>query len=244
MRTPETPQPAARPSVFSQYRTLLRKDLTREFRTRDMLVSMGIYAVLVLLVYGAALGLTARGADIVRISGGLVWVLVVFTSLLGLNRAFAYEKDQSCIEGLLLAPIDRSAIFLAKATSNFLFILLVEVIAVPLYFFFFLTGAELAPTAPFALIPLVVGTLGVAGVGTMLSTITMNTRARDVMLAVLLIPIMYPLLYACVTATTAALAGAGTAWTDFFTMPLVMAGGYDIIMIALSWALYGFVVES
>ena len=118
-----------RPSTFSQYRTLLKKDLRQEFRTREMLTSMGIYALLVIIVYGAALALTVRDLDIVRMSGGLLWALIVFTSLLGLNRSFAHEKEQGCLEGILLVPLDRSVVFLAKATSNFLFMLAVEIIA-------------------------------------------------------------------------------------------------------------------
>ena len=231
------------PSLFAQYRTLLAKDLRQEFRTREMLTSMGVYALLVIVVYGAALALTARGVDVVGMGGGLIWVLIVFTSLLGLGRSFAHEKEQGCIEGLLVAPVDRSAIFLAKATSNCLFMLVVELIAVPLFYFFFMTGADVAPTFPALAAPLLVGTVGMAGIGTMLSTITMHTRSRDVMLAVLFIPLIYPLLYACVTATTAAITGA-TEWTDLYVMPLVMAGGYDVIMLAACWALYDFAVSA
>ena len=222
---------------------LLRKDLRQEFRTREMLTSMGIYALLVIIVYGAALALVARGIDIATMGGGLIWVLIVFTSLLGLGRSFAHEKEQGCMDGLLLAPIDRSAIFLAKAVANILFMLAVEVITVPLFYFFFMTGAPIAPTLPAIVAPLVVGTVGMAGIGTMLSTITMNTRSRDVMLAVLFIPIIYPLLFACVTATTAAITGT-ELWTDLFIMPLVLACGYDVVMLLVCWVLYDFVVSA
>ena len=222
---------------------LLRKDLRQEFRTREMLTSMGIYALLVIIVYGAALALVARGIDIATMGGGLIWVLIVFTSLLGLGRSFAHEKEQGCMDGLLLAPIDRSAIFLAKAVANILFMLAVEVITVPLFYFFFMTGAPIAPTLPAIVAPLVVGTVGMAGIGTMLSTITMNTRSRDVMLAVLFIPIIYPLLFACVTATTAAITGT-ELWTDLFVMPLVLACGYDVVMLLVCWVLYDFVVSA
>jgi heme exporter protein B len=223
--------------------TLLRKDLRQEFRTREMLTSMGIYALLVIIVYGAALALVARGIDISTMGGGLIWVLIVFTSLLGLGRSFAHEKEQGCMDGLLLAPIDRSAIYLAKAVANILFMLAVEVIAVPLFYFFFMTGEPVAPTLPAIVAPLVVGTIGMAGIGTMLSTITMNTRSRDVMLAVLFIPLIYPLLFACVTATTAAITGT-EFWTDQFVMPLVLACGYDVVMLSVCWVLYDFVVSA
>ena len=78
-----------KPSTFQQYKTLLRKDLEQEFRTKEMLTSMGIYALLVLIVYGAALGQTAKPLDVLQVAGGLLWALIVFTSLLGLNRSFA-----------------------------------------------------------------------------------------------------------------------------------------------------------
>ena len=120
-----------KPSTFQQYKTLLRKDLEQEFRTKEMLTSMGIYALLVIIVYGAALAQTSQTTDVLQMSGGLLWALIVFTSLLGLNRSFAHEKEQGCLEGILLVPMDRSVVFLAKATSNLLFLLvLVLVLAV------------------------------------------------------------------------------------------------------------------
>ena len=223
--------------------TLLKKDLRQEFRTREMLTSMGIYALLVIIVYGAALALTARGIDIAHMGGGLLWVLIVFTSLLGLGRSFAHEKEQGCLEGILLVPLDRSCIFLAKATANILFMFAVEVITVPLFYFFFMTGEPVSPTLPAIVAPLLVGTIGMAGIGTMLSTITINTNAKDVLLAVLFIPLIFPLLYACVTATTAAITGT-EFWTDLFVMPLVLACGYDVVMLLVCWVLYDFVVSA
>lgn len=228
------------PSTLRQYGTLLAKDLRQEFRTREMLTSMGIYAILVIVVYGAALALTANGFDFAQVGSGLLWVLIVFTSLLGLGRSFAHEREQGAMEGLLLAPIDRSTIFLAKATANALFMLAVEIIAVPL-FLFFLSPASLSETAVLALIPILIGTIGMAGMGTMLTTVTLGTRSREVMLAVLFIPIIFPLLYACVTATTAAAVGTD-AWFELFTAPLMLACGYDVIMLLLCWILYDFVI--
>lgn len=231
------------PSTFQQYKTLLRKDLQQEFRTHDMVVSMGLFALLIIIVYGAALAQTAASLDIVRMSGGLIWALIVFTSLLGLNRSFSHEKEQGCLEGILLVPLDRSVVYLAKATSNFLFLLAVEIIAVPLFVFFFMTAETFSDSFLFLVFPLLFGTVGIAGIGTMLSTITVNTRGKDVMLAVLFIPLIYPLLYACVTATTAAICG-GEFWMDSYTMPLVMAAGYDVIMLALCWVLYDFIISA
>jgi heme exporter protein B len=232
-----------RPSTLAQYRNLLAKDLRQEFHTREMLTSMGIYALLVLVVFGAALAQTANSFDILQMSGGLIWALIVFTSLLGLNRSFSHEKEEGCLEGILLVPLDRSVIFLAKATSNLLFLLIVEVIALPLFYFFFLTGSTVAPTFWMTLGPIIVGTIGIAGVGTLLSTITINTRGKDVLLAVLFIPLTFPLLYACVSATTIAILG-GDVVMDTYLPSLALAGGYDVIMLLVSWVLYDFVVSA
>ncbi len=235
--------PLKKPSTFQQYKTLLRKDFDQEFRTKEMLTSMGIYAFLVLIVYGAALGQTTQALNVMEISGGLLWALVVFTSLLGLNRSFSQEKEQGCLEGILLVPLDRSVIFLAKATSNLLFLLVVEVITLPLFYFFFLTGVQPSDSFMLLIVPLLVGTIGIAGIGTLLSTITVNTRGKDVMLAVLFVPLVFPLLYACASATTAVIVG-GDAYMDVFFPSIMMAVGYDVIMLLICWVLYDFVISA
>ena len=232
-----------RPSTFAQFKTLLVKDLKQEFRTKDMVVSMGIYAVLVIVVYGVALSFAKPGAEFLEVSGGLLWALVVFTSLLGLNRSFSHESENGCMEGLLLAPLDRGAVFLAKMFSNLVFLLLVEVIAVPLFWLFFSSYATPADTAWLMVVPLLVGSIGIAGIGTLLSTITTRTRGKDVLLALLFVPVVFPLLYACVSATTAVLVG-GDVVAETLRISLVLAAGYDVIMILASWILYEFVVSA
>ncbi|WP_296010100.1 heme exporter protein CcmB [uncultured Adlercreutzia sp.] len=230
------------PSTWTQYKTLLAKDLRAEFRTKDMIVSMGIYAFLVIVVFGVSLSFARPGSEFLEVSGGLLWALVVFTSLLGLNRSFAHETENGCLEGLLLAPLDRGVIFLSKATSNLIFLALVEVIAVPLYWVFFSSFAAPAETGWLLVVPLLLGSVGIAGIGTLLSTITASTRGKDVMLALLFVPIVFPLLYACVSATTCALVG-GDVFADGFMTSLALAAGYDVIMILASWVLYDFVVN-
>lgn len=222
---------------------LLRKDIQREFRTREMLTSMGIYSLLVIIVFGVALSQSDARTDILKMSGGLIWAMITFTCLLGLNRSFSHEKENGCLEGLLLVPMDRGAVFLAKAVSNCLFMLLVEVIAVALFVFFFLTGDTIAETFPLITVTLLVGTIGMAAVGTLLSTITANTRGKDVMLAVLFIPFVFPLLYACVTATTAVMLG-GQLFQDAYFPAMMLALGYDVIMSLVSWVLYDFVISA
>lgn len=237
---------SARPkglSSFAQYHALLLKDLRQEIRTREMLTSMAVYALLVLTIYGAALSQVGDKIQVVSFAGGLLWALIIFTSLLGLNRSFSHETESGCLEGILLAPVDRAIIFLAKATSNLIFLVAVEVLVLPLFFLFFLSGADLAGTTFYIALPLLIGTVGVAGVGTLLSTMTIDTRGRDVLLAILFIPVAFPLVYACVSATTVAFMGVegtfGTFWTS-----CAVAAAYDVIMIAAAWGLYEFAVDS
>lgn len=232
-----------KPSTFNQYVTLLKKDLEQEFRTKEMLTSMGIYALLVLIVFGAALGQTTDSFNMLQVAGGLLWTLIVFTSLLGLNRSFSHEKEQGCLEGILLVPLDRSVVFLAKATSNILFLLAVEIIALPLFYFFFLAGVPLGEGAWLLVVPLLLGTVGIAGIGTLLSTITINTRGKDVMLAVLFVPLTFPLLFACASATTAVIVGA-ESYMEIFFQSCLLVTGYDVVMILLSWVLYDFVITA
>lgn len=237
------PVSVRRPSTWAHYRALVKKDLLHEMHTRDMLTSMGLYALLVLVVYGAALAQAGTSLDIQQMAGGLLWAVVLFTSLLGLNRSFSHETADGCLDGLMLVPMDRSVLFLSKATANLVFLIIVEVIVVPLFFFFFLGTVGAAPSWPLLLAVLAVGTVGIAGVGTLLSTITVNTRGRDVMLAVLFIPLSFPLLWSCVSAATAVLIGA-EGFMDTFTMSMALAGGYDVVMILVSWVLYDFVVSA
>ncbi|MCL1890990.1 MAG: heme exporter protein CcmB [Coriobacteriia bacterium] len=231
---------------MKQFMTLLRKDLKIEFRTFDILSSMGIYAVLVLVVFGVAFMLGENSYDITPLASGLLWVLAVFTSLLGLNRSFNREREFSALEALLLSPLDRGVLFLSKVTANALFLSIVFVVAVPLFVFLFLQGGVqgngvLAPSAPLVLAPLAVGILGIAGVGTLLATITLHTRGRDIMLALLFIPVIFPLLYSCVTASSMALLGISDSMV--FLQTLGMGVGYDVIMILVGWMLYDFVLN-
>ena len=231
-----------KPSGMRQFAALLSKDLRRELRTKEMLISMFVYAVLVIVVFGVALSFARPSDDLIQVSGGLLWAMILFTSLLGLNRSMSQEMEGRCIEGLLLAPMDRGVIFLAKVTSNLMFLAVVELIAVPLFWVFFSSFAHPADTAWLIAVPLIAGSIGIAGIGTMLSSMTVNTRGKDVMLALLFIPVIYPLLHCCVSATTSALLG-GVAM-DAFTRSVALAVGFDIIMILISWRLYRFILDA
>ena len=230
-------------SSFTQYRLLVAKDLRQELKTRSMLADMGLYAVLVLLVLGVAASRDSGSEAVLHLAGGLVWVVIVFSALLGLSRSFAHEREAGALEGVMLAPIDRSAVYLAKLSANLVFLVLVEVVVLPLFWLFLLGGAPLAESFPFTIAAIVAGSLGVSSAGTMLATLAMRARGGEVLLAVLFIPLAFPLLYACVAATSAAFAG-GQGWTDAFVPAMVMICAYDLVMTLVSWVLYDFTLES
>ncbi|MCL2632478.1 MAG: heme exporter protein CcmB [Coriobacteriia bacterium] len=230
-----------RPSTASQFVTLFARDIRQEMRTREMLSSMGFYALLVLLVLGVALAQADSSFQITSISGGLLWVMIVFTSLLGLNRSFTSEREDGGLEGVLLVPLDRSIIFLAKMAANLVFLLVVEMIACPLFFFFFMSQNAASASIALVVMPLLIGSIGIAAVGTLLATITSGARGRDVLLAMLFIPVIFPLLYAVVSATSVTIANT-EALSSAFISSLAMAAGYDVIMLSVSWLLYDFVI--
>lgn len=233
---------ALTPSLFSQYCAYVAKDLRMEFRTREMITSMIVYAVLVLTIYGAAISQTTDAFDVLSIAAGLLWALIVFTSLLGLNRSFAHEVHNGCLDAVLMSPVERSVIFIAKMTTNLIFLAIVELVVVPLFFVMFLSGTPLGPHAWQIIIPLFVGTWGVAAVGTLLATMTLDTRGKDVLLAILFIPLVFPLLWACVSATGVLLLGVEGTW-PLFIKSIALAAGYDVMMTAAAWALYEFTVS-
>jgi heme exporter protein B len=240
-------RPLVRPSSWRQFKAILRKDIVMELRTFEMLTSMGLYTLLTLVIYQIALSQSGSSFEVRQIAAGLLWLAFVFTSMLGLNRSLVHEKDQGCLEALLLSPVDRPVIFFAKAVGNLIFLLIVQVITIPLFFVMFLSKPSTLKAPVFGewwMVPLalLVGAIGIAGIGTLLATISVNTRGRDFILAVLFIPIMFPLLLAVVGATAVAMNGAfdpSVFWND-----IALAGGYDAIMLLAAYGLYEFVISA
>jgi heme exporter protein B len=229
-------------SSMRQFRAILRKDIVMELRTKEMLTSMGLYALLVLVIYYVAISQTTEAFDIRQIAAGLLWLVFVFTSMLGLNRSLVHEKDQGCLEALLISPIDRPVIFFGKAVGNLIFLLIVEAFIVPMFYFIFLTGGAGASGPVWMLaLALFVGSIGIAGVGTLLATMSVNTKGKDFILAVLFIPLMFPLLLTVVAASSAVMLADPEYVRIFWTM-LAYATGYDVIMVLAAFALYEFVL--
>jgi len=233
--------PRAKISSWRQFNAILRKDLIAELRTFEMLTSMGLYTLLTLVVYYLAISQAASDFNIASIASGLLWLAFIFTSLLGLNRSLVHEKDQGVMEALLLSPIDPPVLFAAKATGNFIFIGIVELLTLPLFSLFILEGKPIAGPWYLLSVPLFLGTLGIASVGTLLATMSVNTKGRDVILAVMFVPILFPLLYAVVAATSAVVAPGPDGFGPFWPA-MGIAAGYDAIMLFAAYALYEFIL--
>ncbi len=213
---------------------IFAKDIAAELHTREMVSAMLVFAVLALLVFSFALDLRGEMAE--AAAPGVLWVTVAFAGTLGLSRSLAREQQAGCMDGLLLAPVDRSAIFFGKALGNLAFMAVVEIVLLPLFAALF----DVPLLRPGVLLVMALGTLGYGAVGTLLAAIAVNTRAREVMLPILLLPLAVPLLIAAVQATGGLLDGAALADVGGWLRLLVV---YDLIIIAVSMLTFGYVVE-
>lgn len=179
-----------------QILAIIRKDALVELRTRDATTSMLVFAVMAIVMFSFALRL--RVDSLRPLVPGVLWVVLVFAGTLGLNRSLSVEQVNQCMDGLLLAPCDRSAIFIGKAAANALFMLLVAVIVAPAMAILFDESLLQAGTA----LTVLLGVIGYAGAGTLIATMAASTRARDVFLPILLFPLALPLVVACVIVTS------------------------------------------
>ena len=190
-------------SYLRKILAIVWKDIVAEFRTKEMFSAMFVFAVLVIVVFTFAFDLRVSGERVRQVAPGALWVAFAFAGILGLNRAFVAEKDRGCLEGLLLAPVDHTAIYFGKMISTVLFMLVVEALMLPVFTAFF--GVNLFD--PGLVLVILLGTVGFASVGTILSAMTAQTRAREVLLPILLLPVAAPVLIAAVKATGGLLDG-------------------------------------
>jgi len=240
-------EPLARPSDLAVRRkggalrsflrtiwAVLWKDLAAELRSRELLSAMLVFALLVILIFNFALELDVRTRG--TITAGVLWVTFSFAGTLGLNRSMAVEKDRGCLDGLLLAPVDRSAIYFGKALGNLVFMLVVEAIVLPTYSALY----NINLFVPGLLLVILLGSIGYVAVGTLLASMAVQARTRDVLLPILLFPVVLPVLISAVKASSGFLQGAG--WAEISTW-INMLVAYDVIFIALSYMVFDYVVE-
>jgi len=220
--------------IFSGIFAIFGKDLLCELRTKEVATSVLVFALLVVVIFNFAFESGGDTAGLV--APGILWVAFIFAGVLGLNRTFATEKENSSLEGLMLCPVERYVIYLGKLAGSFTFMLVVEVIITPVFLVLF----NLPLFLPGLVLVIVLATLGFTSVGTLFSALSANTKARDIMLPILFLPIVVPVLIAAVKATEVVLDG-GT-WGDMATwLQIIIA--FDVIFLVISVLVFEFVVE-
>ena len=213
---------------------IISKDLRAEIRARELVSVMALFALLSILVFSFALE-PDKGAREEAVSG-VLWVTLIFASLLGFNRSMAQERDDGNLDALLLAPVSRAAIFVGKLLANFIFTLIVGLALLPLMTMLY--GLNLLDG--WVIVTTVIGIFGFATIGTLLATMTVQTRAREALLPIALLPIALPFLLTAVRATTGILGGApASEWQS----PLGMLAAISVIYLVLCLLLYEYVVE-
>jgi heme exporter protein B len=209
-------------TYFADVGALARKDLLLELRARDTLPAMLLFVVSTLVVFHFVL--PVGSSDLA--ATGLLWVALLFTALLGLSRSFAAEREQGVIDGLVLAPSDRSAIWLGKVLSILAFLGLAEVLALPAYALFF------EPVSAALVGGVVLADLGIAAVGTLLAAMATASRARELLLPLLFLPLAIPIV----------IGGVGASVSDDPSRYLGLLGLYDALFAIICWASFEYVV--
>jgi len=221
-------------NYFRALTAIVWKDLAAELRSRELLSAMLVFAVLVILIFNFALELNVRERQ--SVTAGVLWVTFTFAGTLGLNRSMATEHDRGCLDGLLLAPVDRSSIYFGKMIGNLVFMFIVEAIVLPVYSVLYNTNL----IQPGLIIVIVLGSIGYVAVGTLLASMAVQTRTRDILLPILLFPLVIPVVISAVKASSGLLQAVEMAeiWPSLNLLIV-----YDVVFVALAFMFFDYVVE-
>ncbi len=216
---------------------ILRKELALELRTREAVPAMVLFTVTTYVLFHFGLDRDSVDGDL---ASGVLWVTLLFAAILGINRLFVADHEQGGFDGFLLAPVDRTALFVAKAISLFAFLCTVELVAVPA-FALLLLGPSLGQALPGLIGVLVAANLGIAVVGTLVAALAIQTRARDLMVPLLALPLLVPVVLGASSATAPLFAGGGAG-----PLPgdwLALLGLYDLLFALIAYAVFDFLLE-
>jgi heme exporter protein B len=216
---------------------ILRKDLRIELRAKESVPAMTLFTLTVYVLFHFGLDRDSLDGEL---AAGVLWVTLLLAAVIGVSRLFAAEREQGGIDALLLAPVDRTSLFLAKAAAMFLFLVAVEVVAVPA-FALLLLGPGLGGTMPELLAILALGNVGIAAVGALVAALAAETRARELIVPLLLLPFLVPVLIACAQATEPFLRQDQgpedlARWLGLLTL-------YDVVFVLLSVAVFDYLLE-
>jgi len=236
---PITATPAASGQAWGTVRqalTLAAKDVRAELRSKDVLVSVLVFALLVLVTFNFAMNLQQTGEEASKQAAGALWVAIMLAAMLGFNHVFGREKEQETLDGLLLCPVDRGAIYLGKFLGALVFTAVMEAAILPIFAVF----TNLPVLNPGMLLAMVMGTVGFVAVGTLFAAVAMNTRMREVVLPILLLPVAAPIVIAATSATSAGLSGKPLG--DVLSALAVLAA-FDAVYLTLCPLLFEYVAE-
>ncbi|MDT8317716.1 MAG: heme exporter protein CcmB [bacterium] len=223
-------------SYFGRVMHIGLKDLKVEIRSKERLYSMMVFSILVMVIFNFAFD---PGAEYIReVAPGILWVALVFSATLGLNKTFASEKEQDCLQGLMLSPLDRSGIYFGKVLSNTFFSLIVAMLTLPFFAVFF-NISLLQVFMPLTLV-IVLATIGFIAVGTLFAAISVGVKRGEMILPILLFPIEVPVIIAAVKATSMILDGRMMVDYSMWLKILIL---FDIIFLMVSFVTFDYLVE-
>lgn len=225
-----------RVSYVRQVQAVMQKELRSEWRSKEHLTPMFVFAFLVIVIF--AFAFPPARAIISQVLPGLIWMALLFASQLCLNRIFTVEKVNDCLTGLLLTPADRTVIYFGKLGAVLLFIAIIEIITLPLFFILF--DYHLSGSRPFFCLSLVLGTIGLAVVGTFLAALTSSVKSSELLLPLLLFPVLVPVILGAVKTTALALSGSLSG--ELFAWFKLLAV-YDALFLVLAFLLFDYVLE-
>ena len=223
--------------LLTQTYLVLCKDLRLELRRRDSVMTMFFFGTLLLFVFHFAFDLPPE--KVAEMAPGLLWLAFLFTGTLGLAQLFQAERENHCLDALLLSPLDRGALFLAKTSFNLLLMVVVEIVVIPLFWILFnLSAWNLLPQL---ILVTILGTLGFCVLGTIMAAITLRARARELLLPLVLFPLMIPVILATIRCMETVMATGGI---DEAMPWLRLLIGFDIIFLTIGILIFDWVIES
>jgi heme exporter protein B len=221
-------------SSFKKIKAILYKDMISELRTREVTFSVLVFSLLVIVIFNFAFGVDRPTME--AVAPGVLWVAFAFAGVLALNRTFIPEKENGCLDGILSCPVSREDIFLGKMLSSLVFMLVVEAITLPVFAVLF----NLPVLSLQIIVVTVLSTIGFVAVGTLFSALAVNTRAREMVLPILFLPVAVPVIISAVKASEIALAGGG--WGDISSWVLIIVA-FDAVFVTVPYLVFNYVVE-
>ena len=218
------------------FAAILGKDLRAELRTLQSLPAMALFAITSFVIFRFGLNRTSLSGGL---AAGVLWATLLFAAVLGINRLFVAEREEGGFDAIRLAPIDRSVLFTAKVAALIIYLVALEIIAVPIFAVFFLNSAASLPPL---IIVLLLADIGLASAGTLISSMAVNSRARDLLVPLVLLPLVVPLMIAATAATEPLMLLGGVSYHRFGTWLMVL-GLYDLIFALLGYAVFDFLLE-